>query len=41
MERSFRECPDRVTPDERDDELQLYADAGFITSAANSSELIS
>lgn len=29
MDRLYLECPDRVTPDERDDELQLYADAGI------------
>jgi len=28
MDRLYLECPDCVTPDERDDELQLYADAG-------------
>lgn len=33
MDRLYLECPDCVTPDERDDELQLYADAGITHEA--------
>jgi hypothetical protein len=33
MDRLYLECPDRITPDERDDELQLYADAGITHEA--------
>ncbi|GEM_PF-1024121 len=29
IDRLYLKHPDRVTPDERDDELQLYADAGI------------
>ena len=39
MERLHREFPDRVTPDERNDELQLYADAGITHEAAFVKEL--
>ena len=34
MQRLFVEYPDRITPDERSDELQLYADAGMTHEAA-------
>ena len=33
MDRLYLEFPDRVTPDERSDELQLYADAGITHEA--------
>ena len=39
MERLHREFPDRVTHDERNDELQLYADAGNKHEAAFVKEL--
>ena len=39
MERLYKEFPDRVTPDEGNEELQLYADAGISHEAAFVKEL--